>query len=78
MRYEHSNCFGCREFPAHFQWCETPPPCPKELEGDRDLGWMLYDLDYSDPEDIRPLFFRGMLRNGVLEVPDRDSGEVRG
>ena len=39
---------------------------------------MLYDMDYSDPEDIRPLFFRGKLENGVLNVPARDSGEVRG
>ena len=39
---------------------------------------MLYDLDYSDPENITPLFFRGMLRDGVLEVPGRHSGEVRG
>ena len=39
---------------------------------------MLYDMDYSDPENIRPLFFRGVLRDGVLEVPARDSGEVRG
>ena len=34
--------------------------------------------DYTDPENIRPLFFRGSLQNGVLNVPDRNSGEVRG
>ena len=39
---------------------------------------MLYDMDYSDPEDIRPLFFRGKLVDGVLDVPAQDSGEVRG
>ena len=33
---------------------------------------------YTNPEDIRPLFFRGTLRDGVLEVPARESGEVRG
>ena len=54
------------------------PPCPKELLGERDLGWILYDMDYTNPEDIRPLFFRGTLRDGVLEVPARESGEVRG
>lgn len=69
---------GCREFPAHFRWCETIPPCPDELKGERDLGWMLYDLDYTDPENIRPLFFRATLRDGVLEIPARNSGEVRG
>lgn len=70
--------FGCREFPAHFKACETPPPCPEELHGTRDLGYMLWDLDYSDPKNICPLFFRAVLRDGVLEVPARDSGEVIG
>ena len=45
----------------------------------RDLGWMLYDMDYTDPEDIRPLFFRGQPgRTACWTVPARDSGEVRG
>ncbi len=73
----HQPCFGCREFPAHFQPCEETPPCPEELKGQRDLGWMLYDMDYTDPENITPLFFRGILRNGVLDVPPWDSEEVR-
>ena len=77
-QFYHQPCFGCREFPAHFRWCEELPPCPNELVGERDLGWMLWDMDYTNPEDIRPLFFRGTLRDGVLEVPARESGEVRG
>ena len=72
----HQPCFGVREFPASFRICETPPPCPEELKGERDLGWMLLDLDYSDPENITPLFFRGVLRDGVLEVPPIHSEEV--
>lgn len=74
----HQPCFGCREFPAHFRWCEELPPCPEELKGQRDLGWMLYDMDHTDPENIRPLFFRASLTDGVLRVPDRNSEEVRG
>lgn len=70
--------FGCREFPANFRICEEIPPCPEELKGVRDLGWMLYDMDYSDPENIRPRFFHAILRDGVLEVPAWDSEEVRG
>ena len=77
-QFYHQPYFGCREFPAQFQWCETPPPRPNELQGTRDLGWMLYDMDYSNPEDIRPRFFRGTLEDGVLEVPSPDSKEVRG
>lgn len=40
--------------------------------------YLVWDMDYTNPEDIRPLFFRGTLRDGVLEVPARESGEVRG
>lgn len=29
---------------------------------------MLYDLDYSDPENIQPMFFRAVLKNGVLDL----------
>ncbi len=78
-QFYHQPCFGCREFPAQFRWCEKLPPCPEELDGKtQDLGWMLYDMDYTDPEQIRTLFFRASLQNGVLNVPDRNSGEVRG
>lgn len=76
-QFYHQPCFGCREFPAQFRLCEKIPPCPKELEEERDLGWMLYDMDYTDPQNITPLFFRGILQNGVLEVPPWDSEEVR-
>lgn len=76
-QFYHQPCLGCREFPAQFRWCEELPPCPEELRGERDLGWMLYDLDYTDPENITPVFFRGILRDGVLEVPAWNSEEVR-
>lgn len=57
--------FGCREFPAHFrEWKGGPIPAQPI---DRDLGLMLYDMDYSDPQNIRPQFFRAKLENGVLD-----------
>lgn len=76
-QYYHQPCFGVREFPAHFKPCIQTPPCPEELLGQRDLGWMLLDLDYSDPENITPHFFRAVLQDGVLEVPPMDSEEVK-
>ena len=76
-QFYHQPCFGCREFPAQFRLCEDLPPCPEELKGERDLGWMLYDMDYTHPENITPLFFRGVLKDGILEVPPRNSEEVR-
>ena len=77
-QFYHQPCFGCREFPAQFRLCRDLPPCPEELKGERDLGYMLWDMDYADPENITPLFFRAKLVDGVLEIPRRDSGEVMG
>ena len=76
-QFYHQPYFGCREFPANFRLYEGTPPCPAELKGEKDLGWMLYDMDYTDPENISARFFRGVLRDGVLEVPGWDSEEVR-
>lgn len=74
----HMPYFGTREFPVSFAPCRAYPPCPAELRGERDLGYMLWDLDYSDPADIRPLFFRACMRDGIIQVPARDAGEVIG
>lgn len=76
-QFYHQPCFGVREFPASFKLCESPPPCPEELKGERDLGWMLLDLDYTDPANITPHFFRAVLHDGILEVPPMHSKEVR-
>ena len=75
-QFYHQPCFGVREFPAHFAPCQQIPVCPEELKGEKDLGWMLLDMDYSNPEDIQPMFFRAILKDGVLEVPDRRGAEV--
>ena len=75
-QFYHQPYFGTREFPAHFAPCTDIPPCPEELLGEKDLGWMLLDMDYSDPQNITPMFFRATLRDGVLEVPRRDAQEV--
>lgn len=79
-RIEKGRCYsmpylGTREFPAHFAPCTRLPPCPASLKGERDLGYMLYDIDYSNPEDIRPLFFRAVMRDGVISLA---GVEVRG
>lgn len=75
-QFYHQPCFGVREFPANFAPCQQIPACPEALEGEKDLGWMLLDMDYSDPADIRPMFFRAVLKNGVMEVPYPDGTEV--
>ncbi|MDD6034444.1 MAG: type I-C CRISPR-associated protein Cas5c [Oscillospiraceae bacterium] len=60
--------FGCREFPVSFRpWSGGPVPTIGES---RDLGFMLYDFDYSDPQNIQPTYFRARLENGVLDLTD--------
>ncbi len=81
-RLERGQCysmpyFGTREFAAHFARCTELPPCPEELLGERDLGWMLWDMDYSDPQEIKPKFFRAKLVDGAMDVPPPESGEVK-
>lgn len=81
-RLERGQCysmpyFGTREFAAHFARCTELPPCPEELLGERDLGWMLWDMDYTDPQDIKPKFFRAKLVDGAMDVPLPESGEVK-
>ena len=66
----HQPCFGTREFPAHFRPWQGGEPVTAYPDTDRELGFMLYDMDYSDPENIRPQFFRAALRRGVLDVRD--------
>ena len=69
----HQPCFGTREFIANFKPCEAIPECPDELKGEKDLGFMLLDMDYSNKEDIKPIFFRAVLNDGVLSVPATES-----
>ena len=66
----HQPCFGTREFPAHFRAWPGGEPVTAYPDEERELGFMLYDMDYSDPGNIRPQFFRATLRRGVLDVRD--------
>jgi CRISPR-associated protein Cas5d len=75
-------CFGCREFPAHFELAnESAMRAPVGLNPDTDLGLMLYDvfdLDVSldqkpgkvEKVEPRVTFFRASIKDGVMTVPD--------
>ena len=64
----HTPYFGCREFPVRFgRWGGGPI---KTIDETRDLGLMLYDFDYTDPQNITPAYFRAKLENGVLDTRD--------
>ncbi|MCC6148394.1 MAG: type I-C CRISPR-associated protein Cas5 [Anaerolineaceae bacterium] len=68
-QYFHAPCLGTREFPARVELIEDEHDIPKSpLNGKRHLGWMLYDLDFSNPRDIRPKFFNAKMVNGVIDL----------
>lgn len=86
-RAEKGQCFhrpylGCREFDCQFAWHDGPPPAghysagqPGGEPAERDLGFMLHDIDFAS--DMTPRFFRAVMRQGVIDVPAWESGEVR-
>ena len=69
---------GCREFSADVRWVEDVAAEPAALDETRDLGWMLYDLDFANPTEPAPRFFKATLQQGVVQVPAWNSPEVRG
>ena len=67
----HTPYFGCREFPVRFCLCEEEEiHTAYSDEDERDLGFMLYDMDYSTPENIQPMFFRAIMKKGVIDLKD--------
>jgi len=83
-RAKKGQCFnqpylGCREFSANFEFISDSAKYNEytPIKETRDLGFMLYDLDFSNPKDIRPAFYRAELQNGKITVPSWESEEVR-
>lgn len=68
----HQPYFGCREFPAQVSLFEGDVNKLNlaYADEDKDLGFMLYDMDYSDKDNITPMFFRAILKNGVIDLTD--------
>ncbi len=86
-QYFHHPYLGCREFPAHFRLLaddENFPLSPPQFAGERDLGFMLWDIVFCEDGNGRvvesnkgrrlraiPRFFHARLIDGVLVVPTR-------
>jgi len=86
-------CLGFREFDARFELLDKNAPLPTALtenpnltdeekrqlgfaEGGRDLGYILWDIAHNQPG--RPSqFFHAYLRDGVMQVPQPGSEEIR-
>ena len=67
---------GCREFAADFRLVSDVGNEPPPIAETRDLGFMLHDLDFRNPADPVPRFFRAQMTDGVVAVPDFDDAEV--
>ena len=57
---------GTRECTAHLRLWEGGKI--ETIKETRDMGYMLYDMDYSNPEDIQPMFFHAKMKDGVLDL----------
>lgn len=84
-RAKKGQCFnqpylGCREFSANFEFVEDTKVYAdgfSPIDETRRLGFMLYDLDFSDPKDIKPAFYDVTMESGRISVPLWNSEEVR-
>ncbi len=65
----HRPYLGCREFPADFNLLKKGENAPSPIDEDRELGWMLFDMDYTKKPPV-PSFFRARLEKGVLDLKD--------
>ena len=72
-------CLGVREFPADFALIDEGEPLPPSdlsaSEANRDLGWMLHDIDFDHGNT--PHFFRAEMKEGVILVPPFYAEEVK-
>lgn len=82
-RASKGQCFnqpylGTREFSASFRLLNPETDVLDEpIAENRDLGIMLYDMDFeSDPNNPPAMFYRAKMENGVIIVPPKDSKEV--
>lgn len=74
----HRPYFGCREFACYFRLVDLEEELVEPINETRDLGFMLYDMDFGRTiDDPTPLFFRAYMDKGVVNT-DRREVEVRG
>lgn len=66
----HRPCLGTRECTADFALIAAGAPLPEsplpDDQRNRDLGWMLHDIDFANDKTSR--FFQARLNDGVLDV----------
>lgn len=82
-RAKQGQCFtqpylGCREFSASWEYVENVEGRKTPITEDRDLGIMLYDMNFEQNlQKPDAMFYRAKMEQGVIIVPeDKDSEEV--
>lgn len=74
----HRPYLGCREFACDFRLVNVESEPAALINETRDLGYMLYDMDFErDIKSPPPLFFRAQMKDGSINT-DRREVEVRG
>lgn len=58
---------GCREFAADWRLINESEPYSPIVQR-KDLGIILYDMDFSNPENPQPKFFRIVMKNGTINI----------
>ena len=74
----HRPYLGCREFACNFKLIDSTSEKILPIIETRDLGFMLYDINFENENDPMPLFFKAKIENGVVLIPSRNSAEVHG
>lgn len=74
----HRPYLGCREFACDFKLVDPKEESPVLIDETRDLGFMLYDMDFEqNANNPMPQFFRAYIDKGVVNT-DRRKVEVIG
>lgn len=82
-RASKGQCFnqpylGTREFSCNFSFIKNPEEDKvTPINETRALGFMLYDMDFTDLKDPKPMFFNAKIENGIINIPTFDSEEIR-
>lgn len=71
----HRPYLGCREFACDFNLVKAGYDSVVPISETRDLGYMLYDMNFADSANVAAQFFRAQMSEGVV-VTDRNIVEV--
>ncbi len=72
-RASKGQCFtqpylGCREFACTWRLIADNEELQAPIPLTKNLGKMLYDIDFSDPKKPKPLFFEAEINNGIITI----------